>query len=28
MATLYERLGGAEAIDVAVDKFYRRVLSD
>jgi hemoglobin len=28
MATLFEQLGGAAAIDVAVDKFYERVLQD
>ncbi len=28
MATLYERLGGAPAIDAAVDIFYRKMLSD
>ncbi|HIK33567.1 MAG TPA: group 1 truncated hemoglobin [Oscillatoriales cyanobacterium M4454_W2019_049] len=28
MATLFEQLGGAEAIDLAVDKFYGRVLAD
>ncbi|OKH20198.1 hypothetical protein NIES593_19550 [Hydrococcus rivularis NIES-593] len=28
MATLFEQLGGAEAIDLAVDKFYERVLAD
>lgn len=27
-ATLFEQLGGASAVDAAVDKFYRRVLSD
>ncbi len=27
-STLYERLGGAAAIDAAVDIFYRRVLAD
>lgn len=26
--TLYERLGGAAAVDAAVDLFYRKVLSD
>ncbi len=26
--TIYEQLGGAPAIDVAVDKFYDKVLSD
>jgi len=26
--TLYERIGGAEAVDAAVDVFYRKVLSD
>jgi len=25
---LFEKLGGAEAVDVAVDKFYERVLAD
>jgi hemoglobin len=28
MATLFEKLGGAEAVDLAVDKFYERVLQD
>jgi hemoglobin len=28
MASLYEKLGGAPAIDVAVGIFYRRMLSD
>jgi hemoglobin len=28
MPTLYERLGGAPAVDAAVDIFYRRVLAD
>lgn len=28
MSTLYEKLGGAAAVDAAVDKFYRRVLAD
>lgn len=28
MSTLYERLGGEAAVDLAVDKFYRRVLAD
>lgn len=28
MATLYEQLGGEEAIDEAVERFYRRMLSD
>lgn len=28
MTTLYERLGGAAAIDQAVDIFYRKVLTD
>lgn len=28
MSTLYENLGGSAAVDAAVDKFYRRVLSD
>jgi hemoglobin len=27
-ATLFEQLGGAPAVDAAVDKFYRRVLKD
>lgn len=28
MSSLFERLGGAAAIDAAVDIFYRKVLSD
>lgn len=28
MTTLFEQLGGAPAIDAAVDKFYARVLQD
>ncbi|WP_341525365.1 group 1 truncated hemoglobin [Nostoc sp. UHCC 0302] len=28
METLFEKLGGADAIDLAVDKFYERVLQD
>jgi hemoglobin len=28
MATLYEELGGAPAMDAAVDLFYRKVLAD
>lgn len=28
MTTLFEKLGGAEAVDLAVDKFYARVLAD
>jgi len=28
MATLYEQLGGADAIGSAVEEFYRRMLSD
>ncbi len=28
MATLFEQLGGAEAVNLAVDKFYERVLAD
>jgi hemoglobin len=28
MATLFEKLGGAAAVDLAVDKFYQRVLQD
>jgi hemoglobin len=28
MATLFEKLGGAEAVNLAVDKFYERVLQD
>ncbi len=28
MPTLYERLGGAPAVDTAVDIFYRKVLAD
>jgi hemoglobin len=28
MTTLYERLGGVEAVNAAVDIFYRKMLSD
>ncbi|MEG3435732.1 group 1 truncated hemoglobin [Pannus brasiliensis CCIBt3594] len=28
MATLFEQLGGKDAVDLAVDKFYDRVLND
>ncbi|MBD2579747.1 group 1 truncated hemoglobin [Oscillatoria sp. FACHB-1406] len=28
MTTLYKKLGGAAAVDLAVDKFYDRVLKD
>ncbi|ARU55852.1 MAG: group 1 truncated hemoglobin [Pseudomonadales bacterium] len=28
MTTLYEKLGGAAAVDAAVDIFYRKVLAD
>ena len=28
MASLYERLGGASAVDAAVDIFYRKMLAD
>ncbi|MGY6528770.1 MAG: group I truncated hemoglobin [Cyanobacterium sp.] len=28
MKTLYEKLGGKEAVDVAVDMFYEKVLND
>jgi hemoglobin len=28
MSTLYERVGGAGAVDAAVDLFYRKVLAD
>lgn len=28
MTTLYERLGGADAVNAAVDIFYRKMLSD
>ena len=28
MSTLFEKLGGADAVNVAVDKFYEKVLSD
>ncbi|MGC9506120.1 group I truncated hemoglobin [Baaleninema sp.] len=28
MTTLFQQLGGADAIDVAVDRFYDRVLKD
>lgn len=27
-ATLFEQLGGSDAVNAAVDKFYRRVLAD
>lgn len=28
MSTLFEKLGGSEAVNLAVDKFYERVLND
>jgi hemoglobin len=28
METLFEKLGGGEALSLAVDKFYQRVLND
>lgn len=28
MSTLYEKLGGAAAVNLAVDKFYEKVLAD
>lgn len=28
MSSLYEKLGGKEAVDIAVDKFYDKVLQD
>ncbi|WP_330204029.1 group 1 truncated hemoglobin [Cyanobacterium sp. Dongsha4] len=28
MSSLYEKLGGKEAVDIAVDKFYDKVLKD
>jgi hemoglobin len=28
MKTLYEKLGGAAAVDLAVEKFYEKVLAD
>ena len=28
MPTIYEQLGGAEAVEAAVDIFYRKILSD
>lgn len=28
MSTLYEKLGGKAAVEIAVDKFYERVLQD
>ncbi|MBD1821021.1 group 1 truncated hemoglobin [Cyanobacteria bacterium FACHB-DQ100] len=28
MSTLYEKLGGATAVDLAVEKFYEKVLAD
>ncbi|MBL1177291.1 group I truncated hemoglobin [Pantanalinema sp. GBBB05] len=28
MSTLYEKLGGKAAVEIAVDKFYQRVLQD
>jgi hemoglobin len=28
MSTLYEKIGGAAAVDLAVDKFYEKVLAD
>ena len=28
MTTLYEKLGGKDAVDIAVDKFYEHILND
>ena len=28
MASIYEQIGGQQAVDLAVEKFYRKVLSD
>jgi hemoglobin len=28
MTTLYDKLGGAPAVELAVDRFYERVLAD
>ncbi len=28
MATLFEKLGGKSAVDLAVDKFYERIMND
>ena len=28
MATLYEKLGGKDAVDITVDKFYEHILND
>ncbi len=28
MSTLYDKLGGAAAVDLAVEKFYEKVLAD
>lgn len=28
MTTLYEKLGGKDAVDIAVDKFYEHVIND
>jgi len=28
MATIYEQVGGAPAVEAAVDVFYRKVLTD
>ncbi len=28
MTSLYERIGGAQAVDLAVENFYRKVLTD
>ncbi|MBE8998378.1 group 1 truncated hemoglobin [Nostoc sp. LEGE 12447] len=28
MSTLYDKLGGAAAVDIAVEKFYEKVLAD
>lgn len=28
MATIYERIGGADAVNAAVDIFYKKIMAD